>query len=82
MEQYWGKIKITNDEKVNPFVAVIFAEDSVKSMQKTGMVGEVVAVEVREETISKNLCADITVVDDGGVEHKHRYMSPVGRNYK
>lgn len=78
MVQYWGKIKVINDDKVNPFVAVIFAEDTIKSMQKTGMTGEVVSVEVWEETISKNLCADITVIDDGGMEQKHRYMSPVG----
>ena len=75
MVQYWGKVKITNDEKVNPFVAVIFAEDAVKEMQKTGMTGEVTEVDVSMEVESGRLCAVITTVDAGGMERKHTHTT-------
>ena len=76
MVQYWGKIKVINDDKVNPFVAVIFAEDTIKAMQKTGMTGEVVSVNVTEEPVSKRLRADVVTVDEGGMKHKHFYVRP------
>lgn len=79
MIQYWGKIKITNDEKVNPFVAVVFTQDTVEILKKDGMTGEVVSVDVTEEPVSKRLCADVVTVDEGGMEHKHFYVRPKGR---
>lgn len=75
MVQYWGKIKITNGGSINPFVAVVFTQDAVKEMQKTGMTGEVTEVDVSMEVESGRLCAVITTVDAGGMERKHTYIT-------
>lgn len=75
MVQYWGKIKITSADGLNPFVAVVFTQDAVKSMQNTGMTGDVTEVDVAVEVESGRLRAVITTVDAGGMERKHTYVT-------
>lgn len=76
MKQWWGKIEVTNSEDVNPFVAIVFAEEAT---QYVG-VGKscVKSVDIWKDSTIRSLCADITTVDVDGIEHKHRYIGAVG----
>ena len=76
-EIQWNSIKITYQKQLNSFLVVPFVENAIKTMQRCGMDGKVVEVDIMEEVVSKKWCAVITTEDSGGMKIDHRFMDKV-----